>query len=166
MRSTPARILQASVVFAIASLALAGCAGQSAPNAATTAPPDAEVVAVGGCGWGAVLDYDGSPGEETRALAIEAMIEFWRERVGEGVETVSGGSYEIQDGIDTFELALEALPAAERGADSTAPVEIKAITSEGEDWGTVSIFAQPSGGYVIDRYAVTHEDGHVCPPVG
>lgn len=112
MRSTRARILQGAVAFAIASLALAGCAGQSAPSVATTAPPDVEVVAVAvaDCGWGAVLEYDESPGDETRALAIEAMIERWRKLVDEGVETTLGSPQQFQDGIDTFELALEALP--------------------------------------------------------
>ena len=166
MRRTRARILQGAAAFAMASLALTGCAGRSAPSAVTTSPPDDAVVAVADCGWGGVLDYDLSPGEESRARAIEAMIERWRKVVGEGVETVLGSPQEFQDGIDTFELALEALPAAERDAASPELVEVEAVTAEGEDWGTVRISAHPSGGYVIDSFGVNHEAGKICPTVG
>ena len=45
-------------------------------------------------------------------------------------------------------------------------VEVEAVTAEGENWGTVRIWAHPSGGYVIDSFSVNHEAGEVCPPVG
>ncbi|MCD2441831.1 hypothetical protein LQ757_06010 [Agromyces sp. SYSU K20354] len=156
---------EGTVAIVVAMIAMTGCAKQPQLGEQASEAPADEKIVISDCGGTTWLEYDESPGEPTRARAIEAMIERWRKAIDEGIESVAGGEREFPDGIITFELALEALPEAERDASADALLRVEAINPEGEDWGTVVVMSQPSGGYLIESYEVSHENGEACPPI-
>ena len=147
-----------SVILAVGVIALAaGCT--SAPGAVRAVR--AHVVSVS-CDWGAVIEWDGTPGPATPTAALRAMRDWYEVKAAELESTGEAAhhSYSPQEDAVVAAFVVRGLLAMEVAAEKIGLVapsgsyEIVAVTDSGEEFARATVSAQPSGGFRVDTLGV------------
>lgn len=167
------------VLHIITSVVLAGVALTSVAACAPT--PGTEMQSgdelSSRCSVGFVYEWDDIPGSPTRGEELDALLEGLRAHAAAlppvsevaaddpHTDFAENDPIRMQTAIRGVEALVEALPAAEIGAQPEDTLEVEAFTAAGASLASATIVPFPAGGYRLDRFSAAGwaSDHPSCP---
>ncbi|GAA3873542.1 hypothetical protein GCM10022381_15620 [Leifsonia kafniensis] len=144
---------------------LTGCAGARAVGGTS------EVLA-SNCSIGWVLEWDDSPGPDTRSGAIQNQLRYFEERASLFPRDSARSQFSEDDPV-RIRVALRGLgslldevPAAEKAIGTDEDMTVTSHLDDGQVLATATVIAMPAGGYRVDSFAATGwvSDDVTCVP--
>ncbi|GAB3129198.1 hypothetical protein [Glaciibacter psychrotolerans] len=134
--------------------ALTGCAQATVVGAQSEVPSF-------NCSTTGILEWDGSPGSETRSGAIQSQLSYFEGRAAllprDATRAPSPVDDPVMIRITVRGLAslLDEVPSAEKALSKDEEMTVTSHSIDGQVLASATVMAMSEGGYRVDTYSVT-----------
>jgi hypothetical protein len=134
---------------------LTGCAHATAVGESSEVPAP-------NCSTGAnILEWDGSPGPDTRSGAIQDQLRYFEERASLFPRHSARSLFLTDDpvrirvAIRGLESLLDEVPAAEKAIGTDEFMTVNSHLDDGQELATAAVMPMRAGGYRVDSFSAT-----------
>lgn len=144
---------------------LTGCAHATAVGGSSEVPAP-------NCSTGGILEWDDSPGLDTRSGAIQQQLSYFEERASLFPRGSARSPFPTDDpvmirvAVRGFAALLDEVPAAEKAIGKDEIMNVTSHSIDGQLLATATVIAMPVGGYRVDSFSATGwvSDDVTCVP--